>query len=114
MWIVFHCQTCLKTNLELKDERLRMEADRIELEEKREAQKRLRKEEARSNEAETDEWIRRENERASGIRRERKPDPPSRRPLWESTIWMPSHPSTSTPKPGHCSRCAAAHLETIV
>ena len=96
MWIVFHCQTCLKTNLELKDERLRVEAERIELEEKRAARKRLRQEEAKANKAETDAWITAENEKAAEIRHEREALARSKRPLWESTIWMPSSPRPST------------------
>ena len=46
MWIVFHCQACLKTNLKMKDERLRVEEERIEVEERRAAQRRLRLQES--------------------------------------------------------------------
>ena len=51
-------------SLEIRDERLRVETERLELEE--------RKEQLRTDEAETDAWIREEDEKTKRVKEERK------------------------------------------
>ena len=114
MWIVFHCQTYRRTNLEIKDEKLRVETENLELQERRAARRKLRKEMLRNEEAETTKWVAAEEARAEKIRRERIGKEDCEASEDSTSIWMTSPQGHSTPKYGQCSRCQGRNLESLV
>ena len=114
MWIVFHCQTYRKANLEIKDEKVRIETETLELQERRAARKKLQEEQMRAQEAETARWIQAEEAKTERARRKRLERENTEDPADTTSIWMTSPQGHSTPKLGQCSRCQGRNLESIV
>ena len=114
MWLAFHYQTWRKASLEIRDEKLRVETEQLELRERRAASRKLRKEQLRKQEAETERWIAAEEAKTQSVRKERMGSEEGRPEEADNSIWMSSPRGISTPKPGHCSRCQGRHIESIV